>query len=152
LTTRLLLDRLDNEIGVARGGVFDYGDAIATIAHRQLDVKRLTLVGPLAQLHATGTIGFDRKLNLEVLVNTNDIISRGGHVLLARVPNAVESTRREERAIENLADSLSTRLAKYRITGTLLHPVTRSDGSVPVGKAALGFFLEAMKVQERQFR
>jgi translocation and assembly module TamB len=145
-----VLERLDEKLGEARGGVFAYGDAVATIAHRKLHVERLTLVGPLAQLHATGTINFDTKLNLEVLVNTNDIISQSSQAVLSRVTNAVEATRREQRAIEELTDFLSTRLAKYRITGTVHHPIVTSDGSVPVGKAALGFFLETVNAQRRQ--
>ena len=47
------------------------GDLHGTIADQRIRIDRLTLVGPLAQVHATGRLDFDGRLNLEVVVNTN---------------------------------------------------------------------------------
>ena len=58
-----ILDGLDIALGSARA-VFDDGALHGHIAHRAIHVERLTLVGPLAQMHATGTIGFDGRLDL----------------------------------------------------------------------------------------
>ena len=77
---------IDRFLGSARGGLFEDGDFSATIANHQVDVDPLTLQGRLAQLHASGTVGFDGQLNLEVLINTNQIISQTGQALVALIP------------------------------------------------------------------
>ena len=69
-----------------RGGLFEDGDLIGTIANRQLIVEKFTLVGRLVQLHATGTVGFDGQLNLEVLINTNQTIPETGQALVRTDP------------------------------------------------------------------
>ena len=72
---------IDRFLGAARGGLFEDGDLLATIANRQLLVDMFTLEGRLVQLHATGTVGFDGQLNLEVLINTNQIIPETGRLM-----------------------------------------------------------------------
>ena len=51
---------------------------MGTIYNRTLFVEQLTLNGKLIQVHATGTITFDGGLNLEVLVDTNEVIPQSG--------------------------------------------------------------------------
>ena len=53
-----LLDELDRSLGSTQGGVFDDGDVHGTIADRKVIIQALTLVGPLAQVHSTGTVDF----------------------------------------------------------------------------------------------
>ena len=65
---------LDRFLGAAQGGVFEDGDLHAAIGNRTITVEAFTLEGRLVQLHGTGTVGFDQQVNLEVLVNTNQII------------------------------------------------------------------------------
>ncbi len=67
------------------GGVFDDGDLHGTISERKVHIDNLTLVGPLAQVHASGTLDFDGRLNLEVVVNNNKGIPESGQVMMARV-------------------------------------------------------------------
>ncbi len=73
--------QLDRFLGESRGGVFEDGDLHATIGNRRVNVEAFTLQGRLVQLHVTGTVGFDTQVNLEILVNTNQIISQTGQAL-----------------------------------------------------------------------
>jgi translocation and assembly module TamB len=137
---------IDQFLGSARGGIFEDGDLIATIAHRQLVVEMLTLEGRLAQLHAAGTVGFDGQLNLAVLVNTNQIIPQTGQALVALIPGLRDALRRGERAAVRVAGYLSSRLLKLRVTGTLRNPSVALDPAIIVADAAVAFFAGVLKL------
>jgi translocation and assembly module TamB len=131
---------LDRFLGAARGGVFEDGDLDATIANGQLVVEQMTLVGRAVQLHATGTVGFNGQLNLEVLVNTNQIISQTGQALVSLIPGLGEVVGRGQEATSRVASFLSNRLLKFRVVGTLRSPSVAIDPAVVVSEAAVGFF------------
>ncbi|MBX6314140.1 MAG: hypothetical protein IRY99_14675, partial [Isosphaeraceae bacterium] len=137
---------LNRFLGSAQGGLFEDGDLQGSIANAQLVVEPLTLVGRTMQLHATGTIGFDGRLNLEALVNTNQIISETGQALLARIPGLAEASGRGGRATLAVANFLSNRLLKVRITGTLRDPSVQIDPTIVVTSAAVGFFSSVFRL------
>jgi hypothetical protein len=140
-----LLDELDRSLGSAQGGVFDQGNFHGIIADQKIRVDRLTLVGPLAQIHASGTVDFDGRLNLEVVVNTNRGIPQTGQAILAQAPNVAEAVERRAAAIDQVADFVSARLLKFRITGTIRDPIANVDRSINA-RGAIGFFLRAMRL------
>ena len=138
-----LLDELDRALGSTEGGVFDDGDLHGTISDRRIRIDRLTLVGPLAQVHAAGTMDFDGRLNLEVIVNKNRGIPESGQVLLARSPNVADEVARRASQIDQVRDFISSRLMKFRITGTIRDPIANVDRSINP-RAAIGFFLKTV--------
>jgi translocation and assembly module TamB len=138
-----LLDELDRALGSTEGGVFDDGDLHGTISDRRVRIDRLTLVGPLAQVHATGTVDFDGRLNLEVIVNKNRGIPESGQVLLARSPNVADEVARRASQIDQVRDYISSRLMKFRITGTIRDPNVNVDRSINP-RAAISFFLKTV--------
>ena len=77
---------LDRFLGAARGGLFERGHLTGTVAGRQVVVEPLTLEGRLAQVHGAGTVGLDGQLNLEMLINTNQIIPQTGQALVGLIP------------------------------------------------------------------
>ena len=133
-------------LGSARGGIFEDGALLATIGNRQIEVEQLALAGRLVQLHASGTVGFDARLDLEVLVNTNQIISETGEALVARIPGlpAVLGNRRQSALV--VSNFLSNRLIKLHVTGDLRNPTVNIDPAVAVGDAAVGFFGGVLKL------
>lgn len=133
-------------LGSAQGGLFEDGDLVATIANRQLIIESFTLEGRLVQLHATGTVGFDTQLNLEVLVNTNQIIPETGLALVALIPGLSAVLDRSEQALLQFGSFLSNRLVKLRVSGTLKNPVVNIDASILVAKTATTFFAGALKL------
>lgn len=137
---------LDRFLGSARGGLFEDGDLTGTIANRQILVEQLTLEGRLAQLHATGTIGFDGQVNLEVLVNTNQIIPQTGQALANLIPGLNGVVGRDREATLRVANFLSNRLLKLRVTGTLRNPSVAADPGIVVAGAAVGFFTGVLKL------
>ena len=143
-----LLDRFLG--GPAGGGAFQEGTISAGIGNREVKVEELALVGRVAQLHATGTIGFDGRLDLIVLVNTNQIISETGQALLARIPGL--SSARGAQATSKLSGFLSNRLIKLRVSGTLSDPNIALDPGATVTNAAAGFFAGALKLPLGLFR
>jgi translocation and assembly module TamB len=114
------------------GGAFESGDLRGVIANERLVIDELTLVGRSIQLHTTGTIGFDRRVNLSVLVNTNQMLGQGGQALVGL------GGRTESRG--PVASFLSARLLKLRVSGTLSSPVVERDRELPVSEGAAGFF------------
>jgi translocation and assembly module TamB len=138
-----LLDELDRSLGSTEGGVFDDGDLHATIADRKVHIDSLTLVGPLAQVHATGTLDFDGRLNLEVVVNKNRGIPESGQAMLARSSNVADEIARRASQIDQVRDFISSRLMKFRITGTIRDPIANIDRSINP-RAAIGFFLKTV--------
>jgi translocation and assembly module TamB len=141
-----IIRELDRFLGSARGGVFEDGDLTGTIANRHLFVEQLTLEGRLVQLHATGTVGFDGQLNLEVLINTNQIIPQTGMALVSLIPGLREVLGRSQEAVLRVANYLSNRLLKIRVTGTLKNPSVAIDPSVAVADSAVGFFAGVLKL------
>ncbi|WP_406697260.1 AsmA-like C-terminal region-containing protein [Singulisphaera sp. Ch08] len=133
-------------LGSARGGLFEDGDLVGTIANRQLIVESLALEGRLVQLHITGTVGFDTQLNLEVLVNTNKIIPETGLLLVSRIPGLSDVLGRSEQAIARIGTYLSNRLLKLRVTGTIEHPSVTIDASILVAETAATFFAGVLKL------
>lgn len=133
-------------LGSERGGLFDDGDLVGTIANRQLIIESFTLEGRLVQLHATGTVGFDTQLNLEVLVNTNRIIPETGLALVSLIPGLNDLLGRSEQALARIGTYLSNRLVKLRVTGTLKNPIVAIDASILVAKTAATFFAGALKL------
>lgn len=137
---------IDRFLGSARGGLFEDGDLVATIANRQVFVEMLTLEGRIVQLHASGTVGFDTTLNLEVLINTNQIIPQTGQALVRLIPGLREALGRSEEAILRVSNFLSNRLLKLRVTGTLKNPSVAVDASIAVASTAVGFFSGVLKL------
>src|SRR5262249_37282726 len=110
---------------------------------------RLTLVGPLAQVHATGSVDFDGRLNLEVVVNTNKEIYEAGQAVLAQAPNVADAVAQRSEAIDRVSALLSQRLMTFRVPGTIRDPVAQIDRSINV-RAAIGFFFRAMRLSLRR--
>jgi translocation and assembly module TamB len=137
---------LDKFLGASRGGLFENGELSAVIANRQLQIDKLALEGRLAQIHGTGTVGFGGQLNLEMLVNTNEIIAQTGEALLGIVPGLRQVIRRREEARLRFSSFLSNRLIKLRVTGTLKNPSVSVDPSIRIADPALGFFSNVFEV------
>ena len=138
---------LDRFLGSARGGgLFEDGDVHGTIFNRTLFVEQMTLNGRLIQVHATGTVTFDGGLNLEVLVNTNQVIPQSGLALINVIPGLGQALGRGEETLLRLANFLENRLLKFRVTGTADNPTVRLDPGVAVGDTAVGFFSAVLKV------
>ena len=108
---------LDRFLGGSRGGLFEKGELNGVIANRAIAIETLTLEGRMAQVHATGTVGFNGQLNLEVLVNTNQIIAQSGEALLGLIPGLRRVIRRREEARLQFTNYLSNRLIKLRVGG-----------------------------------
>jgi translocation and assembly module TamB len=130
--------------GPAGGGVFERGSARAAIGNGEVSIEELALFGRVVQLHATGTIGFDTRLELVVLINTNQIIPQTGQALFALIPGLRDAQGSE--ASLRVANFLSNRLIKLRVGGTLRNPSVTLDPSVTVGNAAVSFFAGALKL------
>jgi translocation and assembly module TamB len=140
-----LLDELDRSLGSTQGGVFDDGDLHGTISDRKVHIDYLTLAGPLAQVHATGMVDFDGRLNLEVVVNNNKGVYQSGQAVLVRSPNVADEVARRASQIDQVRDFISSRLMKFRITGTIRDPIANVDRSINP-RAAIGFFLKTMRL------
>jgi translocation and assembly module TamB len=140
-----LLDELDRQLGSTQGGVFEDGDLHGTIYDRKVRIDQLTLAGPLAQVHATGTMDFDGRLNLEVVVNNNRGIYQSGQAIMARAPNVADEVARRASQIDQVRDFVSSKLMKFRITGTIRDPIANVDRSINP-RAAIGFFLKTMRL------
>jgi hypothetical protein len=140
-----LLDELDRSLGSTQGGVFDDGDLHGVISDRKVHIDHLTLAGPLAQVHAAGTVDFDGRLNLEVVVNNNRGVYQSGQAVLARSPNVADEVARRASQIDQVRDFISSRLMKFRITGTIRDPIANVDRSINP-RAAIGFFLKTMRL------
>ncbi len=143
-----LLDELDRQLGSREGGVFDDGDIHATINDRKIHIDRMTLVGPLMQVHAMGTMDFEGRLNLEVIVNNQKGVPGGGQAVLARSPNVADEVARRAAQIDQVRDFVSSRLMKFRITGTIQDPIVNTDRSINP-RAAIGFFLKTMRLSSQ---
>ena len=138
---------LDRFLGAARGGgLFEDGDISGNIGNETIYIEQLTLNGRVIQLHAIGSVTFGGGLNLEVLVNTNQIIPQSGLALLNIVPGLGEAIGRSEKVILKLGSFLSSRLLKFRVTGSVQNPVVQLDPSVNVGQSAVGFFANSLQV------
>lgn len=105
-----------------------------------------TLEGRLVQLHATGTVGFDGQLNLEVLINTNQIIPETGQALVARIPGLRDVLGRSRDAVLKVSNFLSNRLLKLRVSGTIRNPSVAIDPSIVVAETAVAFFAGVLKL------
>ena len=137
---------IDKFLGSARGGLFEEGNLNGEIANGQLNVNSLSLAGRVAQLHASGTVGMDGQLDLEVLVNTNQIIPRTGKALAGLIPGLGNLSSRGGAATAQFAGFLSSRLLKLRVTGNLRAPSVTIDPSVSVGDSAVTFFGDVFKL------
>jgi translocation and assembly module TamB len=138
---------LDRFLGASRGGgLFEDGDIHGTIANRTLFVEALTLEGRIVQLHATGSITFDGGLDLEVLVNTKDVIPQSGMAIISLIPGLGQALGRGEEVLMRVVSFLERRLLKFRIGGTLSNPTVRIDAGVAVTQGAAGFFSSALKI------
>ncbi len=138
-----VLREIDRFLGPARGGgLFEDGDLHGTIYNKTLFVEQMTLEGKLVQVHVTGTITFEGGLNLQVLVNTNQIIPQSGLSLLNIIPGISKG----EQLINRLAAFLENRLLKLRVTGNIKSPTVGLDAGVTVGDGAAGFFSNVFKL------
>jgi translocation and assembly module TamB len=145
-----MFKELDRFLGSARGGgLFEDGSLSGTIFNRALYVEQLTLKGKLIQMHATGIVSFDGGLNLEVLVNTNQVIPQSGLALVNIIPGLGQAIGRGEQVFLRLASFLENRLLKFRVSGTTGNPVVQLDPGVAVGDAAVGFFSSILKIPNR---
>lgn len=137
---------IDRFLGSSSGGLFEDGDLIGVVAHRNLMVETLTLAGRLAQVHGTGTVGFDGKLNLEMLVNTNQLIPQTGQALVAVIPGLRQVVGLRQQATARVANFLGSRLLKLRVTGTVRNPNIAIDSTISVPETAVGFFGGVLKL------
>ena len=137
---------IDRFLGSASGGIFEDGDLVGVVANRNLMVESLTLAGRLAQVHGTGTVGFDGRLNLEMLVNTNQIIPQTGQALVVLIPGLREVVGLRRLATARIATFLGNRLLKLRVTGTVRNPSVAIDPTISVPETAVGFFGEVLKL------
>lgn len=136
---------IDRFLGASRGGLFEQGNLSGQIANRQLLVDQLALRGRLVQIHANGTIGFDEQLNLEVLINTNQLIPETGQALVRLIPGLGTSTRRDQ-ALQQVSGFLSNRLTKVRVSGTLRNPQVTADPAIVVTQGAAAFFVGVLEL------
>jgi translocation and assembly module TamB len=97
-------------------------------------------------MHVEGTIGFDTQLDLVALINTNQIIPQRGAALIALIPGYGTAVGTGILVAQRIAQFLSNRLIKLRITGTIRNPNVAVDPSVIVTDAAVGFFSDALGV------
>ena len=134
---------IDRFLGSSTGGLFEDGDLHASIADRRLVVEELTLTGRLAQVHASGTVGFDGRLDLAVLINTNQIISQTGDALAGSIPG-LRSGRGDGARL--FSGYLADRLMKLRVGGTISSPQVTSDPGVVVTNTAAAFFGTVLKL------
>ncbi|MEJ7639207.1 MAG: hypothetical protein WKF75_14850, partial [Singulisphaera sp.] len=129
---------VDRFLGSSSGGLFEDGDLIGVVAHGNLMVESLTLAGRLAQVHGTGTVGFDGRLNLEMLVNTSQIIPQTGQALVVLIPGLREVAGLRRLATARVATFLGNRLLKLRVTGTVRNPTIAIDPTISVPETAVG--------------
>jgi translocation and assembly module TamB len=141
-----ILSALARFLGSASGGLFEDGDLVGTIANRQLVVETFTLQGRLAQILATGTVGFDGQVNLVVLINTNQIIPQTGQALMLAIPGLRNANGRRGQATLQVANFLSNRLLKLRVTGTIKNPSVSIDPRIVVTNPAVAFFAGVLKL------
>ena len=137
---------LDRFLGAARGGLFERGHLTGTLAGRQIVVEPLTLEGRLAQVHGTGTVSLDGKLNLEMLINTNQIIPQTGQALVGLIPGLRNALGRNQEASLQVTNFLSNRLLKLRVTGTVWNPSVALDPGISVANTAVSFFSGVLKL------
>ena len=120
---------LDRFLGAARGGgLFEDGDVHGTIYNRTLFVEQMTLNGRLIQVHATGTITFDGGLNLEVLVNTNQVIPQSGLALVNIIPGLGQALGRGEEAF---CESPASSRTACSSSGSRARSATPTSSSIP---------------------
>lgn len=135
--------QIDKFLGAARGGLFEDGDLRAIFDRGRVEIQELTLAGRAVQVHATGSVGFDGRLDLAVLVNTNQIIAESGQALLGIIPGLPTDGRPGTAAVGNF---LSNRLLKFKVGGTISNPSVNIDPGVAVSTAAVGFFGGILKL------
>ncbi len=83
-----------------------------------------------------------------MVVNNNRGIPQSGQVILARSPNVADEVARRASQIDQVRDFISSRLMKFRITGTIRDPIANVDRSINP-RAAIGFFLKTMRLSAR---
>jgi translocation and assembly module TamB len=137
--------QIDRFLGASRGGLFEEGNLSGQIANRQLLVNQLVLKGRLVQIHATGTIGFNEELHLDVQINTNQLIPETGLALARLIPGLGATTRRDQ-ALQQVSGFLATRLTKVRVSGTLRSPQVSADPAVVVTQGAAAFFAGVLEL------
>jgi len=135
--------QIDTFLGSARGGLFEDGDLRANFDRGRLVIEELTLAGRAVQVHAAGTVGFDGRLDLVVLVNTSQIIAESGQALLGIIPGLPTDGRPGTAAVGSF---LSNRLLKFKVGGTIGSPSVNIDPGVAVSTAAVGFFGGILKL------
>lgn len=129
-----VLSSIAGFLGVSRTGVFEDGDLSATIANNRLSIDELTLEGRLMQLLARGNLEFDGRINLAVVINTNELIALPAQVLRAVVPIGRGG----------ISSALSNQLIKLRVTGTIDSPSVAPDPTIEIDDAASTFFLSRL--------
>ena len=137
--------QLSRFLGGIQGGVFEDGDLHASLGERELSVEQLTLEGKIIQMHATGTVGYNQQLNLEVLVNTNRLIPESGQALVRLIPGLSDAGNRNQ-ASQRVGGFLSNKLLKFRVTGSIGAPQVNADPAILVGETAVGFFGGVLKL------
>ena len=140
-----LFKEFDRFLGSSGGGLFDNGSVQGTIANRTIYLEQMTLTGKLVQMHVLGSIGFNGNLNLEVLINTNSLISRPELALLNVIPGVGQAFGAGEEAIRRVAAVLENSLLKFRVSGSTSNPRVQLDPGVTVGSSAVGFFSSFLK-------
>ncbi|HWE37178.1 MAG TPA: AsmA-like C-terminal region-containing protein [Isosphaeraceae bacterium] len=140
-----VLRQIGQFLGASQSGVFNDGDLHGVLDDDRLIVEDCTLAGRLVQLHATGTVGFDGRLDLMVVVNTSQIITETGQALLNLIPGLRRQGRRPE-VLDRFGGFLSNRLLKFRVTGTVSHPSVNADPTVLVTEGAVNFFADVLKL------
>jgi translocation and assembly module TamB len=147
-----VIRELNRFLGSAQSGLFEDGDLLATIGNRQVSIDQFTLAGKVLQIHAMGSVSFDGALDLAVLANTNQVISQTGQSLVNVIPGLRSVLGRNEEAMLRVSSYLSSRLLKFRISGTIKNPIVTIDPGVGVGNGATGFFAGALQLPMGQNR
>src|SRR5207248_1694415 len=109
-------------------------------------IEQMTLEGRAVQMHITGTVNLDTRLDLVALINTSQLIPQTGQALVAVIPGLGQAMNRRDEAVRQVSNFLSNRLLKFRITGTLRSPSVQIDPTVVVSTAAVGFFSGVLKL------
>lgn len=141
-----VFSQISDRVGLNRVGVFERGRLTSRIVTNGLLVESLELQGPVVQMAVTGTVGFDRRLDLEVLVSNNQIVTELSRVLIPRLPVINRLAGEGVGVLDNIIGVLSEQLLKFRVTGTLDDPRVTPDPTIRVTPRAARFFSELLNL------
>ena len=125
--------QINQFLGSEQGGIFEAGEVDLLVADRKVKIDRLALVGRLIQLRARGTIGFDARLDLEVIVRPNRVAPQTGRALASTMLGLSGARRRNEENVLRTTNRVSNGPVELRISGTVGEPTVVVDPSIDFG-------------------